>query len=341
MAGRIKSIDIAKGIGIILVVLGHLIPTSGQTPIFLESVRSFIYQFHVPLFFFLSGLFYASDETWKCFLSKKFKRLYLPYVIANIVFLVFDILFRSISGIEIIWIDNIKHAVKIIFLLALSPMGGATWFLKSLLFCSIVYKFIASLFKNNRYLILTTAALISISGLRIPSEYSLSATLVSMVFYSSGVHFKPLLLKLKSIPLIYKLAASICLFVLLSFTAKLNSFDMAFAEYSNYFLALPMAFCGITMIVVISDILTSVPIIKRGLSYTGRHSLSVLIGHLAAFKIVILLQIILNSINICAILSHPCYDVSGFWSMAYLLAGIVLPLGVEVFYNRLAYKTKA
>lgn len=46
---RIKWIDNARAIGILLVVLGHsLIPASIQT---------YIYSFHMPLFFFLSGLF--------------------------------------------------------------------------------------------------------------------------------------------------------------------------------------------------------------------------------------------------------------------------------------------
>lgn len=43
-----KWVDIAKGIGIILVFLGHFnIP---------DTLRAEIYTFHMPLFFFLSGV---------------------------------------------------------------------------------------------------------------------------------------------------------------------------------------------------------------------------------------------------------------------------------------------
>lgn len=45
---RNALIDIAKGIGIILVVLGHL-DTNGQIS------REFIYSFHMPLFFSFRG----------------------------------------------------------------------------------------------------------------------------------------------------------------------------------------------------------------------------------------------------------------------------------------------
>lgn len=44
---RLREIDIAKGYGIILVIMGHIL-TEG-------SFREWIYSFHMPLFFFLAG----------------------------------------------------------------------------------------------------------------------------------------------------------------------------------------------------------------------------------------------------------------------------------------------
>lgn len=59
---RIEWIDVARGIGIILVVLAHalrgLIRAEISTPnAALLFVDRFIYSFHMPLFFFLGGLF--------------------------------------------------------------------------------------------------------------------------------------------------------------------------------------------------------------------------------------------------------------------------------------------
>lgn len=48
---RIDDWDIAKGIGILLVVMGHL----GIPPMLSNA----IYLFHMPLFFILSGLLFA------------------------------------------------------------------------------------------------------------------------------------------------------------------------------------------------------------------------------------------------------------------------------------------
>ncbi len=46
---RIEWVDIAKGIGIILVIIGHV-------NTFNSSVKEWIYSFHMPLFFILAGV---------------------------------------------------------------------------------------------------------------------------------------------------------------------------------------------------------------------------------------------------------------------------------------------
>jgi fucose 4-O-acetylase-like acetyltransferase len=52
MTQRLQYIDIAKGLGILLVVLGHNRSLTEALP----SLHAAIYLFHMPLFFFLSGL---------------------------------------------------------------------------------------------------------------------------------------------------------------------------------------------------------------------------------------------------------------------------------------------
>ena len=80
---RIKSIDIAKGLGILLVVLGHQIDYFHAD---IPGAYQYIYLFHVPLFFFLSGIFYRDVEgLWDC-IRKKFFRLYVPYLLVNVLF---------------------------------------------------------------------------------------------------------------------------------------------------------------------------------------------------------------------------------------------------------------
>lgn len=64
---RIDSLDILKGIGIILVVVGHMIGNQ-------LYIRPWIYAFHMPLFFMLSGY---------CFNIAKHPQL-LPFAVSRV-----------------------------------------------------------------------------------------------------------------------------------------------------------------------------------------------------------------------------------------------------------------
>lgn len=87
MSKRIEYLDIAKGIGILLVVLGH-----NDFEVISPFVQRFIYTFHMPLFFFLSGYFINTAIPFFDFFKKRFNALIKPYL-----FTIFLIYFTSIS----------------------------------------------------------------------------------------------------------------------------------------------------------------------------------------------------------------------------------------------------
>ena len=53
---RLDWADVAKGIGIILVIAGHSIRDGGAL---FEIIFKLIYAFHMPLFFSISGFFFS------------------------------------------------------------------------------------------------------------------------------------------------------------------------------------------------------------------------------------------------------------------------------------------
>lgn len=77
---RIDWIDMAKGITMLLVLFGHL-PGSGNNPWFPDIVGgiAIIYYFHMPAFFFLSGLTFKANDSFPAFLFKRVRRLLVPY----------------------------------------------------------------------------------------------------------------------------------------------------------------------------------------------------------------------------------------------------------------------
>lgn len=88
LAQRDDKWDMVKGIGIILMVLGH----SG-IPYY---IYDFIYLFHMGLFFFVSGYFLKLPkdldnvkwhQDYYCFFKKKLKALWLPFIEYGLFFL--------------------------------------------------------------------------------------------------------------------------------------------------------------------------------------------------------------------------------------------------------------
>lgn len=83
--GRNDAFDIAKGIGFLLVALGHVDPAS--------ALSGVIYYFHMPLFFFISGWFLSADRdgrSMRAFIGKKARRLLLPFGFMALVSVVLD-----------------------------------------------------------------------------------------------------------------------------------------------------------------------------------------------------------------------------------------------------------
>ena len=64
---RVRYVDIARGISIICIILGHL---------GVSSINRFVFTFHVPVFFLISGYFFDEKSNWKVFTGKKVKTLF-------------------------------------------------------------------------------------------------------------------------------------------------------------------------------------------------------------------------------------------------------------------------
>jgi len=90
---RIDYLDASKAIGMFLVYYGHFIEKlyyAGASAIFLEL--KLIYAFHVPLFFFLAGIFWKTDAApiWRIF-ANKFKTRIMPTLFFGLIAIPFFI----------------------------------------------------------------------------------------------------------------------------------------------------------------------------------------------------------------------------------------------------------
>jgi fucose 4-O-acetylase-like acetyltransferase len=134
--GRLAFMDAARGIAILLVVLGHvfrgLIDAKLKGADVLGTPTYFIYTFHIPLFFLCSGLFAerAAARAAKDFLSSLGIRLLWPYALWYCV----QVAAITMAG------SLVNHAIppsSDSYLQVLWSPGGQFWFLYCLLFMQL------------------------------------------------------------------------------------------------------------------------------------------------------------------------------------------------------------
>lgn len=88
---RIQFIDIAKGIAIFLVVWGHTATNQEQLSPDCPLVIRILYAFHMPLFFFLSGLSMSTTPLrtlteWRAFFKKNILTVAFPFFIWALIY---------------------------------------------------------------------------------------------------------------------------------------------------------------------------------------------------------------------------------------------------------------
>ena len=93
MTKRIDHVDIAKGIGILLIVLGHNYGIKDTAPFLFQVVFSF----HVPLFFFLAGFVFHTPSSFTKLLERKFHSLMLPFLFTNFLIFLANSLFSKMD----------------------------------------------------------------------------------------------------------------------------------------------------------------------------------------------------------------------------------------------------
>ena len=132
---RIEWVDMLKGFGIILVMLGHAS--------FPESLRIELYTFHMPLFFFMSGYVFSIKKysNFKDFLIYKAKTLLLPLMVFSIFMTIANTIFDIVNNIGYSnVIINLKNNIfDIIFQARGITIVSALWFIGCIFFCQVIF----------------------------------------------------------------------------------------------------------------------------------------------------------------------------------------------------------
>lgn len=269
--GRLQFLDMAKGLGMIVVILFHI----GLS----QKVEMFVGAFMLPVFFIISGYCFKLKDDFLTFVKKKSERLLIPYFFFGIILLG---AYYVGLGEFLVWAKE----------LLLQRRFTTLWYIAALYFGIIIFWITCKVAKNNVNVIVTISAVLSLIGMlynnivAVPLFWNIDTAVAVQIFFALGYACKQKNWESKLVELtgIEKNLLAFTLFVAcyaLSFVNQLlgfETFQMFFCRYGCIPLTFLSSVCGsLAVLLVASSIQT------RFITYVGKSSITFLTLHQTVF----------------------------------------------------------
>lgn len=286
MNNRNEHVDVARGISILLIVIYHSKLGKLPDPRVIEALSLI----RVPLFFFLSGVFFSYSLGLKEFVSKKSDALLKPYFVTLLGYLLISI-----------WFDNrniLIDLIGIFYGVGNTIKWAALWFLAHLFalqcFCYIFYR--TTGFDRLPYQVkcIFIAALLFAGASIISTFASVEVRAFNKIFKPVGLPFS---LDLIPISAAFLMAGKMLREQVLNFTPQITSvclamlaffgvafFTNAHIDLSNRIIREPIHFVigsisGIYLCVVLAWVISKTRVIKKPFIWSGRAAIFLLLFH--------------------------------------------------------------
>ncbi len=276
MEARTQWVDYAKAIGILLVVYGHVargLYNAGINidPTFYAITDSIIYSFHMPLFFFLAGLFFSNS-----FHKQGATRL----VFTKIDTIVYPFMLWSIlqGSIEVVLANYTNGELTFgeVFSLFWSPRGQF-WFLYALFLAfwlaAIIYTIVTP---RATGIIFAGAALLYIAQDALPENLLLWFIADNFVFFVMGIGFTRYY-KRKALGRSWALYSLGVVFII---TQYIFHKTLGLTYHDKGLFSLALAFIGILLVVSVSRRAALRP--NRFIVFIGTSSMAIYLMHILA-----------------------------------------------------------
>lgn len=267
------AVDIAKGIFILLMLVGHFSIDS--------RLRSIIYSCHMIAFIFFSGYFYKSGKKLRQTLVRMMKSFLMPYLIFVLGIVCLD--YEKWSGAY--FIEVIRRYVlgmsfsKVVFTDVESV--GPVYFILMLFAIRLLYMLIDRIFKkeNCKY---AAVLIVSIFGIVIGKNgywlpWSFDVACYGVIFYQLGIWAKQknMLEKVGTSHILYFVLSPIWAYMIYS-----GSMEIAVRNYGRYGLVIIGSMSGVMLVYKLAlYIMNNLPIFAKCLSYMGEGSIIIIIIH--------------------------------------------------------------
>lgn len=320
---RVAHIDMASGIMILFMMLGHL----NAKHIFLGDINLYTYLkrlffFFMPWFFYKSGMFFVQQKRANIGGGKLLKPFAIWSAIGYIIYAVTQIFWGASTLFQSLIIQPSKYALFQNLILCNKPL----WFLLTL-YCVIN---IANVFmKYIHPLIIAVLGLLLGYGLfLLGNEYIpdlLANTAVGLSFFSIGYYMNSMENKVRVF--IVAIVGYICAIGLLHSPYVDMRVNICYADRSgyDYFLWYMSSICGIIILNALCKYLKRIycfPLLR----FIGRNAMLFFVSH---YVIIYALTAIYNNALKETIVQYPILPIISF----IVIQGLMI-LGVQIFQNR-------
>ena len=270
MKKRIEWVDIAKGIAILLVCLGHR-----NIPYWFSK---WLYTFHLPLFFFLSGYTtrFESYRNIKDFVHRKLRGLVIPSLTLGLAWILFEFCFCRFYRREPF--DFLRY----LYYLLIGRKIGSSWFITALLVTEIIAYILFRL--PEKWRLIVTAA-IGAAGFLMNSQlkeqliWNANTALIGIIFFESAQFIRKHTAFERVLDRKRYIIISVALLCSVACTAFNGRIDMLYKKFGNILLFLLGAGSGILLIAEISRMLEKTAAVKRIFLYLGKNTLPIIFFH--------------------------------------------------------------
>ncbi len=323
---RDNSIDIAKGFGILLVVFAHICTN--------PYINRLIYNFHMPLFFFISGItiYYSlnKNENFFVFAKKKFKSIMIPYFVFSILsFWYWFIIERTIRNqLDISVLDNFINIFLMKIDMDLYTPNVVLWFLPCLFVVCILFYLMMKVKKGRSLLFLLCFILgyvLNINNLILP--FTLETSLMMVTFVYLGYLFK--CKDFKAINSIFVNILLIILFVVIFFLG--NKVNILCHEYGNILMFIIGSLSGIILTLNLSLLFTKSKKLMGIFKYIGMNSLVIMCIHEPLKRIVLKVMTVILKVDM------DLFRYNIFYSLLALFIIILISLPIVWVFDNYFY----
>lgn len=325
---RNKTIDIAKGLAIYLVVLGHLQLQDVNTTIILIAAS------HMPIFFFISGLFFEKSfqkYTTKEYILNKTKTLLVPYLVWSMVAFVVNAVLSVTQGGDAAAITSEAYSVFI--------QARSVWFLIVLYITCISAYIIRTISCGKKFLFLLLElvfwlCLLYIGRVEVLSLYKFVWLLPYYVLGCALSYNDWLFRKLFSVnkirPIFKGLLAIIimCAYIVVTigmyrqdlFSEFYVKYDLVFQHIGYYVSDYLVGIVGIAGILLVSLVLSDCKSLAQMISLMGNYSLDIYVIHMFFVKIAL---IVIEHFGTNSMISSQAMLVIWSLMIAVVITGVV------------------